>query len=157
MGPHRELSGKGLWCKGSLGSPRLVGMGGHAGAREAALNCGICPRGISTQKQRCLGGPKSSKPWQRDAHVDVSVMTTWRRKEVFPCTFGLVHILKRRCGRMMIFLFYTASETVLEELFLETFSITEKFLPHPPSMNGFSWGVLHQQVPVLVWVSSSCY
>lgn len=58
---------------------------------------------------------------------------------------------------MMIFLFYMASETVLEELFLETFSIIENFLSHPPTVNGFSWGVLHQQVPVLVWVSSSCY
>lgn len=60
-------------------------------------------------------------------------------------------------GWMMILLFYTACETVLEEVFLETFSIIENFLPCPPGMNVFSWGVLHQQVPVLVWVSFSCY
>lgn len=158
VGPHRVLSRKGLWYGGSLGSPHLVGLGDYAGAGGGAvLNCGSCPGGVRPQKQQCLGGPTSSKPWQRDVHVDVFMMTTWRRKEVFLCTFGLVHILKRWCGWMMIFLFYMASETVLEELFLETFSIIENFLSHPPTVNGFSWGVLHQQVPVLVWVSSSCY
>lgn len=138
VGPHRVLSGKGLWCGGSLGSPHLVGLGDCAGAGGAVPNCGSCPGGVRPQKRQCLGGPTSSKPWQRDVHVDVSVMTTWRRKEVFLCTFGLVHILKRRCGWMMIFLFYTASETVLEELFLETFSTIENFLCHPPTVNGFS-------------------
>lgn len=82
-------------------------LGRHAGARGANLNCGICPGVVSTPKQPCLEGPKSSKPWQSEMRVDFSVMTTWRRKEVFLCTFGLLCILKRRCGWMLVFLLYS--------------------------------------------------
>ena len=56
-GPHGELSGKGLWHKGSLGSSHLMGLGGRAGASGVALSCGTCPGGVSTQKQWCLGCP----------------------------------------------------------------------------------------------------
>lgn len=95
--------------------------------------------GVLAYESRGVWEAMSSKPWWRDARVDETVMTTWRRKEVFLCAFGLVHILKRQCGWMLIFLFYTASERVLEELFLEIFSFIENFLPCPPGMNGFSW------------------
>lgn len=85
------------------------------------------------------GRPQVKQALARDTPVDVSVMTAWWMKEAIPCTFGLVHILKRQCGWMVKFLFHMVPGTVLREVFLETFSSTENFLPHPPSMNGFPW------------------
>lgn len=139
-GPH----GKDLWYKGSLDRPPLWDQGCSEWSDL---------RGVSTQKWWCLGGPKSSKPWQRDAHVDVSVMTIWRKKEGFLFAFSLVHTLKRQCAWKMIFFcfFIWPLKQAVRAVLLETFFVIENFfLCLPPSMNGFSWGVLHQQAPVFI-------
>lgn len=95
-GPHGEVLGKDLWQEGSLGRLPLWDQGG------CSEWCDL--RGVSTQNWWWLGGPKSSKPWWRQACVDMSVMTVWRKKEGFLLAFSLVHTLKRQCGWKRIFL-----------------------------------------------------
>lgn len=127
-------------------------------ARGATLNCGICPGGVSMQKQWCLGGLKSSKPWRWVADVNISVMTAWRKKKVLPCTFGFVCFLKGWWGWMLIFFFFsvlyglwnTPGRAVPGNLFLHW------KLSSPPSMNEFSWVMLCHHLPVWVRISSSC-
>lgn len=105
----------GTWVTGR------VDKGGCAGAGWTTLKCRICLRGANMQKKQGLGGMKTSKPWQRDADINASVMTAWGRRKVFPCT----SCTSWRGGvdgcDFFFFPFYMYSEAVLKELLVENF------------------------------------